>query len=185
MTYTGSADVTMSGEGSAAASVSLAGSTNNPPGQPVIIWPKDGDTLTSPIHFIWDSEAARMLAMTDSDGDEVTYALNICSNPEMSEGCQTYQLASLGGSLGRFALAGIALIGLVGFAGGRRRVGILIIALLLAVGFASSCGNSSSDVAGDYEHSVDLAPGTYYWNVTATDSSGASTTSETRTLIVQ
>jgi hypothetical protein len=197
MTYTGSADVTMSGEGSAAGFVSLAGTTNNPPGQPVLISPVDGDSIGSPVTFIWGTNGttARMNAMTDGDGDEITYTVDICADPGQTN-CQTHTASARMFGPGSYALAGIAMIGLVSFTSGRRRKIALMIAAAMIVAFSittASCGNSSSSGESSVGSTatptgsitVDLTSGDYYWSVTATDSQGASTKSDVMAVSVQ
>jgi hypothetical protein len=200
MTYTGSADVTMSGEGSSAGSVTLVGTTNNPPGQPVLISPVDGDSIGSPVTFVWGTNGttARMNAITDGDGDEITYTVDICADPEQTN-CQNHTASARMFGPGSYALAGIAMIGLVTFTSGRRRKIALMIVAAMIVAFSittASCGDSSSSSSGSTTTTgstatptgsitVDLATGDYYWSVTATDSQGASTKSDVMAVSVQ
>jgi hypothetical protein len=177
-------------------------STNSPPAPPAgagsewLVSPADGEAGNGDTAFIWK-------ALTDAEGDEVTYLLYICLDGDF-ESCTpttvtatvTQRMAAAAGGIG----AALLLAGFGFTRGGRRYMSIMLAALLItssvtvmACGKKSSssttrtvnltCADaSSSDVCQD---SLYLAPGTYSWKVVGSDGKGGTTESHVRTFTVE
>jgi CSLREA domain-containing protein len=167
----------------------ISASGNNPPSQPVLVSPSNGQTgLGTTVQLTW-------IKSVDPDGDAVTYHVSNCVNADFS-GCTPVDVASAAPSallfagLGSFG-AGIILVGFVAGSGMKRsrKTMFLMIALVLLGALFMSCHKSSGgeetgpaiSTADQMNHSVTgLAPGTtYYWKVVADDGKGALSPSET------
>jgi hypothetical protein len=159
---------------------------NKPPSPFNLIYPENEEEgLPTTIIFEWEKS-------TDPDGDPVTYDLKVCEDRDLTTGCiikegipetkitigsianAVYE-AGIGISYGAWLmiLFGIALIGgLID----RRRIGLLIVAIVISGMFLVSCGSSGG---GAREEVAALQPGTtYYWKVVAKDNRGGETVSK-------
>jgi hypothetical protein len=161
----------------------ISASGNNPPTQPVLMSPSNGQTgLGTTVQLTW-------IKSTDADGDAVIYHVSNCVNADFS-GCTPVNVASTAPSallfagLGSFG-AGIILVGFVAGSGLKRsrKTMLIMIALLLMGALFMSCNSSSDDgatgplisTADQMNHSVTgLAVNTtYYWKVVADDGKGS------------
>ena len=155
---------------------------NQPPQPPTLIAPANNSSTVSPglVSFEWN-------AVTDPSGYKVTYMLEYCNNADFTN-CDTTQTAQLKMSsstllagLGGGAGAGLALFGLVGTPTRRQRyirgAALIIVSLII-----SACG-TNIPLPGEDGTLSQLVTNlnsntTYYWKVTATNSSGLSSVSE-------
>jgi hypothetical protein len=178
-------------------------STNNVPTPPSgagsdwLVSPADGEAGNGDTAFLWK-------ALTDPDGDEVTYLLYICLDGDF-ESCTpttvtatvTQRMAAAAGGIG----AALLLVGF-GFTRGGRRYFSILMALLLITSSVSimACGKSSnsSSTTGTVllectdagidevcDEALNLAPGTYSWKVVGSDGKGGTTESHVRTFTVE
>jgi len=158
-----------SGSGDNSSGGSSGGSTGGsttPLGVITLISPENNSTTGSSVTFEWDA--------VDGVND---FQFTLCQNANL-EGCSSEPVVS---NAATAALAGFGAVMIFGFIGGaRRRVMALAFALIFTA-WMSGCGGDSSAKQTNVTKSVSgLAPGTYYWKVTATGYQ-----SETRTFTVQ
>ena len=175
---------------------------NQPPtagrhGDKWLHYPDNGDAVGPDTKFVWHE-------LSDPEGDAVLYDLYICENGDFVN-CTpipvtpSYRTVATVG----FGMTGALVIGFC-FVGGVRTFRgrlFLTVALLVAGLTLSHCGNSSSSDGSSNDSgrfSCDgedafavcydakgLAAGDYKWRVTASDSKGATATSETRSFTVK
>ncbi len=165
----------------------------NAPTAPTLLSPTNGATgiSTNPV-FGWNPSV-------DSDGDPITYSIEVCQNADLS-GCDPVTVEASSQTIFSFSGFGTgATIILLALAGifwlkTRRSIGRLIIpAIVLGIlvvncagggssGGSDSTGDATSDATGDigYTSPTTLSPGTtYYWQVTADDGKHGVSASDT------
>ncbi|RJQ49685.1 MAG: choice-of-anchor D domain-containing protein [Nitrospiraceae bacterium] len=181
---------------------------NNPPSLPQLVYPANGqNNLGTSVEFRWDKS-------TDPDGENVTYDLYVCTDEELTMGCNTginiaylksndIYYADMGTQWAVLFLFGF-ILACAGFVRGRSKTSLLIIitcmvtALLISCGGGGGGGGGSGSIAntiptGDseinnentYTISALSAGTTYYWKVVAKDDTGAETSSPIWTFITQ
>lgn len=162
-----------------------AASGNTAPTAPALVSPADGTTGLDPasVTLSWDPAS-------DPDGDTISYAVNLCTDPNFA-GCAPVS-ASLAPA-GTILLAGLGSGGLLlclGMCGIRRRPGYAVLAALCVL-VVTAC-SSGSDVtggggAGQLSYTATALSGntTYYWQVIASDGRGGSTASASRSFTTQ
>lgn len=174
---TASLDITSDDPDEGTVSVALSGTAlavtaNNPPPQPVLVYPADGQVgLPTTLTFA----ATRV---TDPDGDPVSYALHYCTDPDPVNNCAPVQLTAVGKGPGRHAGTGVGtsllLVAAVLAGSGaalRRRTLLAAVLALATMLLVASCADNSGGGASLLNYEVTgLTPGTdYYWAVVASD----------------
>lgn len=176
--------------GTASATVTIADNesapvaSNQAPEIPTLVSPADGSNGVNgnTVTFKWNS-------VTDPDGDTVSYELYYCTDASFT-GCAPTQVSSI--AIGTETLmaglgggTSLAMLGLVGTASRRRRIvnAVILVAVSIAM---TACGANLPPLPIDnpsQTQSVSVtnlsAKTTYYWKVVATDSKGASSSSDT------
>lgn len=162
------------------AEVILTGTGNTPPPKPALIFPDDGAGLDST-----QSAQLQWGAVTDADGDEVTYTLLVADNDRFIDS-RAYSVVATGAVLSGFGLL---------FGVRRFRKQIFWLMLITFLVCLASCGgggggsggsNSASDDSSLKVTLDDLEQGTtYYWKVRAEDARGAVTESDVRSFFVE
>jgi hypothetical protein len=178
---TGLPTVTMTVTGTGGTSITTT-TGNNPPPNPVLVSPTNGQIgLGTSVTLSWNKSA-------DPDGDAVKYHVTICTDQNLTAGCQAIdvapaalQIAGLG-SMG----TGIILFGFVAGGGLKRsRKLMLVIPVLLLTGaLLTACGGgggTSTPATGQASTTVTglAANTTYFWKVVADDGKGGLSTSAT------
>lgn len=164
--------------------VSLSGTglmagANNPPSKPDLIYPAMGqEGLQSDVTFTWSK-------CSDPEGDPVTYMFYLDTDPSFPGTVPVEVSASGPARLAMAGLGGLMVFGimLAPAAGRKRKIALLIPALLAAAVFLASCGGNGGATSepGVSYTATGLSPGTtYYWKVVATDANGASSESDVR-----
>ena len=174
---------------------------NQPPtagrhGDKWLHYPDNGDAVGPDTKFVWHE-------LSDPEGDAVLYDLFICENGDFVN-CTPVPVAPSYRTVAAvgFGMTGALFIGFC-FVGGVRTLRgrmLLTVALLVAGLTLSHCGKSSSsdesttdgnrfscdgeDAFAVCYDSKGLAAGDYQWRVTASDSKGATNTSETRSFTI-
>ncbi|NOZ68434.1 MAG: PKD domain-containing protein [Deferribacteres bacterium] len=172
---------------------------NTPPSVPQLIYPADGLTgLGTTVEFVWKESI-------DPDGDPVSYKLQICKGSDFATGCVDTGNALLArGSENNVFYAGtgagLMIFGIVmaGSAGSRRKMAVLLIAMLTVAVLSVSCGSggsgggtSSPEIVTQQGDEVSqtvsgLRTGTtYYWKVIAYDGNGGKTESKVRSFTTE
>lgn len=178
----------------------LSSVTNNPPNAPSLVYPKNQQKgLGKKVGFRW-------IKSKDPDGDPITYDLLLCQDQNFSINCISQSAITASLMKGQVYYAGIfmfpgglitlAIIMLAGILGRQKLIPLSIAIFIITSFLLISCGGSSEDtgwgiVTSDSSQGVtndeitysvsDLnTRTTYYWKVTAKDSTGAETSSVTR-----
>jgi len=180
--------VTVNGSGGVSTTPTTPGVANNPPTNPVLSSPTNGQSgLPTTMTFIWNKSV-------DPDGNALTYHFMYGTDPNLA-GAQTVDVASTTGIM----FAGLGSMGggliLFGFVAGgslkRTRKAILSIAALLLVGgLFTACGGGGGSPAAPTTITPNAdqvsttvtgltANTTYYWKVIADDGKGGVASSET------
>ena len=192
---TGLPAVIVNVNGTGGTSITTTGTVNNPPANPVLVSPTNGQTgLPSTMTFTWKKSA-------DPNGDVVKYHFSYSTDQNFT-GAQTVDVASaksaglLFAGLGSMG-GGIIMFGFVSGSGMKRsRKLLLIIPVLLLTGtlFTACGGGGGPSTAPPGSTTADLvsttvtglaANTTYYWKVVADDGKGGLATSETFTFKTQ
>ncbi len=181
---------------------------NQPPAPPAdagstwIVSPPEGATVTGAPAFIWK-------ALTDPEGQEVTYQLWVCKDgdfdacaPTTITATVTQRLAAVAGGVG----VGLSLLAFGFTRQGRRRLVIVGATLLIGgSGALAACGSSSSGTGSSTDGSStevvtscaavasdevcydisSLEKGDYSWKVIALDGDSQSTVSPVMTFTVE
>jgi len=158
---------------------------NNPPSQPMLVSPTDGQQgLANSVALTWQRA-------TDADGDTVSYDVYNCTDSDPVNNCTPQTPATTldqGSGKGVFLTSlglggGIMILGIT-FAGGTRsRRQTLMLLVVIALGsLLVSCGGDGGNDGGDnnvetYTVSGLSAGTTYYWAVVAKDDKGGETAS--------
>lgn len=186
---TGLPTVTVSLNGTGTTSITTPGTGNNPPSNPVLVSPTNGQTgLPTTMTFTWRRSA-------DPDTDAVTYHVIYSTDPNLANP-QTVDVAAaktaglLFAGLGSMG-GGIILFGFVSGSGMKRsRKLLVVIPVLLLMGtLFTACGGggSSSTPSTPITPSTELATATvtglaanttYFWKVVADDGKGGQSSSE-------
>jgi len=158
----------------------LAATTNNPPSQPILLSPANGQgNLPTTLTFRWRPSS-------DPDGDPVSYEISVCTDADPFANCTPVQVTAANDAFGHANVAGIAgplggllLFGVILAAPiGRKRKLVLLATLLLVVGSMLSSCSDSDPIPQESFTITGLTPGsTYYWGVTAKDNQGGATDS--------
>ncbi len=171
----GAVNVALSGTG-------LPAVTNNPPDQPQLVFPANGqEVMGRMVTFKWKP-------VTDPDGDPVTYDLYYCEDSDPFNNCTFVEAASLEEKTDKPLYAGfwgygggLILFGIV-FAAGfrdRKRIGLLTVMVIFAGALLVSCGSHSRHSNYKTYTVRGLNSGAvYYWGVAAKDDQGAETKSD-------
>jgi CSLREA domain-containing protein len=179
---TGLPTVTVSVTGTGGTSITTT-TGNNPPPNPVLVSPTNGQIgLGTSVALSWNKS-------TDPDGDTVKYHITICTDQNLTAGCQAVDVtppALLLAGLGSMG-TGIVLFGFVAGGGLKRsRKLMLVIPVLLLTGaLFTACGGgggtSTTPATGQASTTVTglAANTTYFWKVVADDGKGGLATSET------
>ncbi|KAF0218337.1 MAG: polymorphic outer membrane [Geobacteraceae bacterium] len=190
---TGTPTVTVSVSGTGSTSTTTTGTGNNPPSNPVLVSPTNGQTgVATTMTFVWKKSA-------DPDGDAVTYHVMYSTDPNFA-GAQTVDVASAAaagvmlaglGSMG----GGIILFGFVAGSGVKRSRKLLVIPVLLLMGaLFTACGGGGGGGTPTPTPAADqlsttvtglTANTTYFWKVVADDGKGGLATSEVRSFTTQ
>jgi len=174
--------------------VNLSGSatpgTNNPPAKPNLAEPANGATgMPTALTLKWEIS-------TDADGDKVTYRLYIGTDPGFANVSPKILASASDDNNSAMAMRySIGIIGLLGMiaigrlSSNRKKMGLLIIGIIMVTGFIfTSCGssgggdgnNNGSDNKSYESYTINLQPDTtYYWKVVADDGKGGVTESDT------
>jgi Purple acid Phosphatase, N-terminal domain/Abnormal spindle-like microcephaly-assoc'd, ASPM-SPD-2-Hydin len=189
---TGLPTVTVSVNGTGGTSITTNGTVNNPPANPVLVSPTNGQTgLPSTMTFTWKKSA-------DPDSDVVKYHFSYSTDQNFT-GAQTVDVASakaaglLFASLGSMS-GGIILFGFISGSGMKRSRKLLFVipVLLLTGALFTACGSgggtpgttalppgsTAADLASTTVTGL-AANTTYYWRVVADDGKGGLASSET------
>ncbi len=190
--YSGSFDIPSDDPDEASLTMSLSGTglsaaDNNPPDTPQLVFPANGQ------QNVPTTMTLRWLAVTDPDGDPVSYEVFICDDSDPFNNCDSVLVASLdpqGGNvvpIDNVSLAGINFgaglllfgIVLVSRTGGRKRLVLLIVMVIIAGGLLAACSDSSNSNATTKTFAVSgLDSDTQYsWGVVADDGQGGQTQS--------
>jgi hypothetical protein len=181
--------VTVSVNGTGGTSITTNGTVNNPPANPVLVSPTNGQTgVPSTMTFTWKKSA-------DPDGDVVKYHFSYSTDQNFT-GAQTVEVASakaaglLFSGLGSIC-GGIIMFGFISGSGMKRsRKLLLVIPVLLLTGaLFTACGSgggtpapppgtAAADLASTTVTGL-AANTTYYWKVAADDGKGGLASSET------
>jgi CSLREA domain-containing protein len=160
----------------------LSALANNPPGQPILVSPVDGQSQSSSrVSLNWRP-------VTDPDGDQVSYDVYLCTDAEPFDTCAPSDASLLVSNGARPTSAGglgmpgslILLVGgltLVGGCAPRRKTllywaGLLLLANLVACNGQQSGGDDMTFTALNLNSNT-----TYYWGVVARDDRGGVTKS--------
>ncbi len=184
-----SVTVTVNGSGGVSTTPTTPGVANNPPTNPVLASPTNGQSgLPTTMTFIWNKSV-------DPDGNAVTYHFMYGTDPNLA-GAQTVDVASTTGIM----FAGLGSMGggliLFGFVAGgglqhTRKAILTIAALLLVGGLFTACGGGGGSPAAPATTPTPTADQvsttvtgltsntTYYWKVVADDGKGGVASSET------
>ncbi len=150
---------------------------NNPPGQPILVSPVDGQTQgSSRVSLSWRP-------VTDPDGDPVSYDVYLCTDAETFDKCAPSDAGLLVSNGGRSTTASglgipgnlLLLVGGLTLVGGcvpRRKTllygaGLLLLANLVACNGQQSGGDDMTFTAMNLDSNT-----TYYWGVAARDDRG-------------
>ncbi len=183
----GTVNVALTGTG-------LSAVTNNPPDQPQLVYPSNGQqSLPTTVTLEWEP-------VTDPDGDTVSYDVYHCTSADPANNCEPAAVAlqqKVSDNSTYFAglsFGGGVLIFGITLAGGirsRKRIALLIAVIAVTCALVASCGSGNNDSVGqdnnnghtpDDNNKTYTVSGlnsntTYYWTVIAKDSNGGETQS--------
>jgi CSLREA domain-containing protein len=177
----GTPSLTVSVTGTGGTSITTT-TGNNPPPNPVLVSPTNGQIgLGTTVTLSWNKSA-------DPDGDAVKYHITICTDQNLTAGCQAVEVAPAGllvaglGSMG----SGIILFGFVAGGGLKRsrKLMLVIPALLLTGALLTACGGGGGTPTTPTGQASTTVTGlaantTYFWKVVADDGKGGLATSDT------
>lgn len=161
----------------------LAGTINNPPSAPLLVYPANGQAgLGTTVDFRWKKT-------TDPDGDAVTYKFSACTNNSVSD-CNPIEVAVPGMSpailFGTGVAGSLMVFSAVGRARNRRNgfifllgVSLLLFSFFLPAACGSGATSSSVSQLDEITYTATgLTPGsTYYWKVSVDDGKDGRTVS--------
>jgi len=156
---------------------------NTPPAEPALIFPNDLQKDLDPkLNFSWDSS-------TDSDGDPVTYRHCVWDAGTLFSfsACQVLETPPVWRRNGTFhsicaVLIGLLLLAIMYFVGVSRtpsRVGLVILAIVIAASIAYFMGRTAKESRTLSVAQLNASGKSYFWKVLAEDSNGGKSESET------